>query len=149
MFGLQDTLLNKFNYYATRTLPNTAYQFCRLIFKYMKLKNKHWGSTTGIIIGVLFFISSLGNPELNNSSFSPTGILIILGSLSYRLRKKQLLSSKKRWPILEIITAILLLLHINLGISSGQWYEHPLNFTLVPIWILISYFSLFIIKREE
>ncbi|MEA3450201.1 MAG: hypothetical protein U9Q85_04505 [Patescibacteria group bacterium] len=116
----------------------------------MKLQNKHWGSTIGIILGVLFFISLFGNPTLNGSNTFFTGILIIVGSLAYRSRKKQILSSKsKKIPILEIITLILLFLHISLGINQELWYDHPLNFTLVPIWILVVYISLFIIKRKK
>ena len=115
----------------------------------MKLHNKHWGSTIGIIMGILFLISPLGNPELNNSGTSYTGILIILGNLAYRSRKKQTLSNSRKFPTLEIIAVLALLLHITFGLNNGLWYEYPLNFALVPIWILVSYVSLFVIKKTK
>ncbi|MCG2809132.1 MAG: hypothetical protein L6275_02210, partial [Candidatus Portnoybacteria bacterium] len=66
----------------------------------MKLRDKHIGSTIGIVMGVLFILAPFGNNELLNSPAMYTGILVILGSLSYRFKKKQILSKTKRWPIL-------------------------------------------------
>ena len=115
----------------------------------MKLQDKHWGSTTGIAIGILLFLIPFGSPELMGSHYFTTGILVILGSLAYRSRKKQTLPEIKKIPTLEIITTLLLFLHIALGLSNGLWYEHPVNFVAAPIWIIIAYASLLIIKNKK
>jgi len=115
----------------------------------MKLQNKHIGSTVGIIIGILFVLAPFGNKELLGSPAMYTGLLIILGSLSYRFKKKQILSKTKRWPILEIITLVLLLLHISFGISTEGWYENPLYYTIAPAWVIISYVILLVIKNKN
>ena len=113
----------------------------------MIIKNKHYGSTIGIIIGVLLFLIPFGSPELMGSHYCTTGVLVILGSLAYRFRKKQFLTGKKRFPILEIFVAILLLLHLSLGFNRA--YEQPINFLLIPIWIIIAYSSLFFAKNKK
>ena len=115
----------------------------------MELQNKHVGSTIGIIIGILFILAPFGNNELLSSPVMYTGLLIILGSLSYRFKKKQILFKTKRWPILEIITFILLFLHISFGISTGESYYYPLYYIIVPAWIIISYVTLLIIKNKS
>ena len=113
----------------------------------MTIKDKHYGSTIGIIMGVLLFLIPFGSPELMSSHYFTTGILVILGSLAYRFKKKQFLTGAKRFPILEIIVAILLLFHLNLGFS--RVYEQPINFLLIPIWIIIAYSSLFFAKNKK
>ena len=115
----------------------------------MKLQNKHIGSTVGIIIGISFILAPFGNKEFLYSPAIYTGFLVILGSLSYRFRKKQILSKTKRWPILEIITLVLLLLHISFGISTGLSYENPLYYIIAPTWVIISYVVLLIIKNKN
>ncbi len=114
----------------------------------MKLQNKHIGSTIGIIIGILFILAPFGNNELLSSPAMYTGLLVILGSLSYRFKKKQILSKTKRWPILEIITFILLFLHISFGISTEGWYENPLYYIIAPAWVIISY-AVLLIKNKN
>jgi hypothetical protein len=113
----------------------------------MTIKDRHLGSTIGIIIGVLLFLIPFGSPELMGSGYFTTGILLIIGSLAYRLKKKQLLSGKKRFPILEIIVAILLLFHLSLGFSNA--FENPINFLLIPIWIIAAYSVLLFIKNKK
>jgi len=131
------------------TIPELGEIILFLIKRSMKLQNKHIGSTIGIIIGVLSVLAPFGNKELFGSPAMYTGILIILGSLSYRFKKKQILSKTKRWPILEIITLILIFLHISFGISTGGWYENTLYYIIIPIWIIISYAILLIIKNKN
>lgn len=114
----------------------------------MKLQNKHIGSTMGIIIGILFILAPFGNNELLSSPAMYTGLLIILGSLSYRFKKKQILSKTKRWPILEIITLALLLLHISFGVSTEGWHDHPLYYVIAPAWVIISY-AVLLIKNKN
>lgn len=115
----------------------------------MKLQDKYLGSTTGIIVGILFVLAPFGSKELLSSPAMYTGLLIILGSISYRLKKKQILFKAKRWPILEIITLILLLLHIGFGINGGGWYDNPLYYMVAPAWVTISYTVLIIIKNKN
>jgi hypothetical protein len=115
----------------------------------MKLQNKHIGSTIGIIIGILFILAPFGNNELIGSPAMYTGLLVILGSLSYRFKKKQILSKTKKWPILEIITLLLVLLHISFGISTSGWYNNPLYYIVVPACIIISYIALLIIENKN
>ena len=98
-------------------------------------------------MGILLFLIPLGSPELIGSGYFTIGILVIIGSFAYRFRKKQLISGKRRFPILEIIVVILLLLHLNLGFSNA--YKHPINFLLIPAWIIIAYSSLFFVKNKE
>lgn len=115
----------------------------------MKLQNKHIGSTMGIIIGILFVLAPFGNNGLLGSPAMYTGLLIVLGSLSYRFKKKQILSKTKRWPILEIITLALLILHISFGVNTEGWYENPLYYIIAPAWVIISYAVLLIIKNKN
>ncbi len=116
-------------------------------YKGLTIKNKHFGSTIGIIMGVLLFLIPLGSPELMDSGYFTTGILLIIGSLAYRLKKKQLLSGKKKLPIFEIIVVILLLLHLSVGFSSA--FKHPINFLLIPAWIVVAYFVLLFTRNKK
>lgn len=100
-------------------------------------------------MGILFVLAPLGNKKLLYSPAIYTGLLIILGSLSYRFKKKQILSKIKGRPILEIITLPLLLLHISFGLRTGTWYENPLYYIIAPIWIIISYVTLLIINNKN
>jgi len=67
----------------------------------MTIKDRHYGSIIGIIMGVLLFLIPFGSPELMGSHYFTTGILVILGSLAYRFRKKQLLTGKKNSQYLK------------------------------------------------
>jgi hypothetical protein len=113
----------------------------------MTIKDKHYGSMIGTIIGMFLFLIPFSSPELIGQHYFTTGILLILGSLAYRFRKKQFLTGKKRFPLLEIIVAVLLFFHLSFGFSKA--FEQPINFLLIPIWIIVAYLSLFFAKNKK
>jgi hypothetical protein len=119
----------------------------------MKLKNKHWGSNLGIIFGISIILSELSNILQNNETIQSygfiIGLIVILTSVSYKNRKKQILNNQHKISILEILTGILFIYNfIIFGISHELWYSKPMYFSIIPIWIIISYTLLITGKAE-
>lgn len=105
------------------------------------------GSLVLILIGIIFILSAIGNYSQGISNFSfQSGVVLIFGGLAYLARKKQIIGGSKNWLILETISAIVILLHVFLGLFQNRWYEYPLSFVLIPL--IIFGFWLFIFSRS-
>ena len=119
----------------------------------MVLKNKHWGSTLGIIAGILLILSELGNivsnAETTGSYRFITALIVILTAVSYKKRKRQILNDQHKKSVLEIITGALFIYHFLIfGISHNLMLNHPIDFLLIPVWIITSYVLLLTGKIE-
>lgn len=103
-----------------------------------------------IILGVLFYLSSAGSiASGHDTNYSSTGGLIfLLGALAVYSRNKQKVASSKLWQILEIISLAIILIMLLLGFLSGNWINHPINLTLIPIIILVTWFISFRNKKD-
>jgi len=100
---------------------------------------KHIGSTIALLIGVLSLLAGLAKPGI----ILFTGLIIILGALSYRSAKKRKLGDVKSSLIrktIEIIAILIamasVLLQNNLLLAIET---NPVPNLLIPIWVLVAY----------
>jgi len=114
-------------------------------------KNKFWGSTTALVIGILILVSGLNNPQGQGSSIY-AGLAIIFGSIAYKSAKKRKLKIVQDTSLrktLEIIALILIVagtvFQNNLIIN---WVNDPFPNVIIPIWIIIAYLVV-IIKKQK
>ena len=111
------------------------------------MKN-HIGSTAAIILGVLYFVSAIENP---NSGLI-AGPIMILGALAYRSAKNRNLSITKSSTLrisLEIGVILIILIVVlsqkNLAFLIEQ---DPVPNFIIPLWIIIAYSIVFFKKNN-
>ena len=111
----------------------------------MTLKNRFWGSSTALAIGVLSVVAGLslaGQGQTNENV--EAGIGIVVGALAYRSLKKRLIGLKSTaisTLIYEYVCLTIAALILLLGFANGQlWYENPFAFVVVPVWAIGAYF---------
>lgn len=109
---------------------------------------KHIGSTIAFVIGVLSVISGLAKP----GSLLITGVIIILGALSYRSAKKRKLGEvktswlRKSFEIAAILIALAaVLLQNNLAYLIAK---DPVPNLIIPLWVIIAY-SVISFKKQQ
>ena len=118
------------------------------------MKYKFIGSTIALILGIFFFVTSIGQLVMGKSEVDLlTGEVMILGSLAYRSLKKRKLgivkSAEYRYA-LEILALILILALVILQRDfKTQLYNHPLPNFVIPVWAFIAYGIFFFRKHRN
>ena len=109
---------------------------------------KHIGSTIALVLGILYFLSGLTNP---NSGLI-AGPIMILGSLSYRSAKRRKLGSVKSTSIRKYleVTAICIII-VSVIFQKNLSYliaTDPVPNLIIPLWAIIAYIIIAIKKSD-
>lgn len=78
--------------------------------------------------------------------FFTSGIAVVFGSLVYFARKRQKFGGSKYWLVLEILGLLIVIRHIFIGVSQARWYSDPIFYLVIPLWVVLSYTALFLMK---
>ena len=105
-------------------------------------KDKYVISTILLVLGFLLLATNS-----DGGSGRTTGFLIFFGSLAYISRKENNCKPSNWWLVSEIISVISVLLGVFSGIVSDNWYEKPITYIVIPLWITIAY--IFAAKRGK
>jgi len=110
------------------------------------IREKHYGSTIGIICGVislLAFCNVAGKDIPPTIDFLELGFIIIFGALAYRSAKKRKLNkadNPKLSLVLEIIAIVLVISlvgsHRNI---LDKMEKQPVVYLIAPLWVIIAY----------
>lgn len=121
------------------------------------MKDKHTGSMTAIIIGILLFVSGIttiaeglssnsGAALLVSFSHATGGLSLALGALAYRMAKKRKLGIVNPTVIrlvIEVASIVLAMLVIFLQNDIAKlMVAQPLTNALIPMGVLIAYLSI-------
>jgi hypothetical protein len=103
------------------------------------MKRQFLGSTVALALGLLSLAAGLTHP----SSLLLAGVVIVLGALAYRSRKRRLLRlvAPLRFRLLvEIVALIVALAAVLLQRDAlAQMYFDPVPNVIIPIWIVLAY----------
>ena len=111
------------------------------------IKDKHTGSITAIIIGILLFISSIKpiTEGLPTEGFVG-GISLTFGAIAYRLAKKRKLSTVNLTVlrvILEVVCIVLAMLVVLMQNDLRLMaLSYPLSNIFIPGGVLIAYLNI-------
>lgn len=101
---------------------------------------RHLGSTLSFLFGIITLLQGISNHKLG---IMP-GIIIILGALACRSAKKRKLgevkSSKTRKITEGVAIAIIVYIVLSQKNIFDKIYDHPLYFSIIPVWAIIAYF---------
>lgn len=119
-----------------------------------KLAKKFIGIKLAIAFVIITFFAGLGNLEDSNVreaelSFLTAGIIIIGVTLYFFGKKRKL--GEQLWgsKIIEGISLFIVIIFLFFSIFSGYWYQNPLTFSVIPVWIILAYSYLYIAKINE
>ena len=110
------------------------------------MKDKHTGSMTAIIIGILLFSSGVSSmAEGIPSGAFAGGLSLAFGALAYRMAKKRMLGTVNQTVIrlvLEVASIVLAMLVIFLQNDIAKlMVAQPLTNALIPMGVLIAYWK--------
>jgi hypothetical protein len=110
------------------------------------IRKNHYGSTIGIVIGVILLLSyctGVGKGMPPNVSTFVCGLVIVVGSLTYRSAKKRKLKeveNTKQTLAAEIIALLLVIAFVGLQQNILDKIEkEPVSYFIVPFWVIIAY----------
>lgn len=104
---------------------------------------KPTGSTLLVILGVLLFLSGIGQAVRAGSGAVHSmlgGLVLVVGGWLYRMKLKDNEGISKKTMALEVFAQIFIGLYILSGIAFGFWYTYPISYVVVPvvvIWCLL------------
>jgi hypothetical protein len=112
-----------------------------------KLPNSKWrllGSSISLAVGILSLIAGLATVGSKTKGADPVaGLIIILGALAYRSRKKVflgLVSSSKTRRVVEIVMVAVVGCSVLLQDDAlRRLYEDPVPNVIIPLWVLVAY----------
>lgn len=96
--------------------------------------------TVLLVLGLIFLVSG-------HAAFLGANILLF-GSLSCFLRKKQKAEGKNKWLWLEINALLILSYFIVISFIRGDWYLHPV-YTLIPSVIVPTFYLYTLLKSKK
>lgn len=110
------------------------------------LRRNHYGSTIGIVIGVLSLLgycSYVGRGLPPKVSMFVVGFITLIGSLAYRSAKIRKLKDAKNPRLrlaLEIIAIVAIITFIFLQVNlSDKIQNEPVRYAIAPLWVIIAY----------
>ena len=110
------------------------------------IRENHYGSTIGIIIGVLSLLtcfSEAGKDMPPKVEMFVFGFIIILGAAAYRsakLRKLNKSENPKKSLVLEIIAIVVIKAFVGLQRNILDIMEKkPVVYLIAPLWVIIAY----------
>ena len=108
------------------------------------MKDKHAGSMTAIIVGILLFLSGVTSiAEGIPSGAFAGGLSLAFGALAYRMAKKRKLGTVNQSVIrlvLEVASIVLAMLVIFMQNDiRNLMLLDPVNNVLIPMGVLIAY----------
>jgi hypothetical protein len=118
------------------------------------IKDKHGGSMTSIILGILLAlsnISAIAQGASNDISSTIGGLCLIFGAIAYRMAKKRLLgvSNTSIFRLIIEVTCIAISMAIVL-MQNNLIYNlqmNPVTIGLIPLFVVIAYVFLLLQKK--
>ncbi len=120
----------------------------------LRLTKKFTGTKLAIAFAVVAFLAGLSSLQDSNIREAELDFLgagmVAIGTTLYFLGKKRILGRPLRGSkIIEGFLLSIVLIFLFLSIFSGSWYQDPLRFSVIPVWILLAYSYLHIAKVDK
>jgi hypothetical protein len=112
------------------------------------MKSKFYGSNITLILGILGFMGGVARVSNGDTSGDPfTGVLMILGSLSYKSLKKRKIGLVENSLARKLFESLALLAIVAIVVLQRDLHTHlvrdPVPNVIIPLWIFAAYGAVF------